>query len=109
MSCSLSSMPNRHETVRSLLEVTGRKIKRVRAVEQAAIGPCRWLMIASWVMCLVLILLSTNALAQQPSSTRIDENVELRLEIKQLKERLEKLETQQRTASATVDKPKEKT
>ncbi len=107
MSCSLSSMPNRHETVRSLLEVTGRKIKRVRAVEQAAIGPRRWLMIASWVMCVVLILLSTNAFAQQPSSTRIDENAELRLEVKQLKERLEKLEQQPRTVSAAADKPKE--
>jgi len=100
-------MPNRHETVRSLLEVTGRKIKRGRAVEHAAIGPRRWLMIASWVMCLVLILLSTNAFAQQPSSTRIDENAELRLEVKQLKERLEKLEQQPRTVSAAADKPKE--
>ncbi len=109
MSCSLSSVPNRHETLRSLLEVTERKIERGRAVGRAAIAARRWLMIASWVMCLSLILLSTNALAQQPSSSRIDENVELRLEIKQLKERLEKLETQQRTASATVDKPKEKT
>src|SRR6266568_8401917 len=109
MSCSLSSVPNRHETLRSLLEVTERKIKRGRAVGRAAIAARRWLMIVSWVMCLSLILLSTNALAQQPSSSRIDENVELRLEIKQLKERLEKLETQQRTASATVDKPKEKT
>src|SRR6266851_5567978 len=107
MSCSLSSMPNRHETLRSLLEVTGRKIKRVSAVEQAAIGPRRWLMIASWVMCVVLILLSTNAFAQQPSSTRIDENAELRLEVKQLKERLEKLEQQPRTVSAAADKPKE--
>ncbi len=106
MSCSLSSMPNRHETIRSLPEVTGRKIKRVRAVGRAAIAPRRWLMI---VMCVFLILLSTNAFAQQPSSTRIDENAELRLEIKQLRERLEKLETKQQTVSAAAEKSKETT
>ena len=102
-------MPNSHEAVRSSLEVTGRKIMRVRAVGQAGIAPHRWLMIASWVLCALLILVSTNAFAQQPSSTRIDENAELRLEIKQLKERLEKLETQPRTVSAVPAKSKETT
>ena len=101
-------MPNRHETVRSLLEGIEQESNRGCAVGLATIAPRRWLMIASWVMCVLLILLSANAFAQQPSSTRIDENGELRLEIKQLKERLEKLETQQRTV-APVEKPKETT
>src|SRR5260370_15042567 len=100
MSCSLSSVPNRHETVRSLLGVTGRKIKRGRAVVREATAR-RWSMIASWVLC-VLFLLSTNTFAQQPSPTKADENAELRLEVKQLKERLEKLEAQQGTVGASA-------
>jgi hypothetical protein len=98
-------MPNRHETVGSLLEVNRQNIKRVCAVARA-IAPPRWLVIASWVMCVLLILLSTRAIAQQPSSTRIDENEELRLEVKQLKERLEKLEAKQQADGTAVEKSK---
>jgi len=59
-------------------------------------------MIASWVTCVLLILLSTNAFAQQASSTKTDANADLRLEIKRLKERLEKLEAEQRIKDGQV-------
>src|SRR5438876_9525431 len=103
MSSSLSSVPDRHETARGLLEVTGQIVsKQPRSVEREGTAPLCWSMVASSVLCVLLCLFSTSAFAQQPSPTKADENAELRLEIKQLKERLEKLEVLQPTVGTSA-------